>query len=431
MSQEQQQKDPSRSVPADLDPFAIAAGMLRNDIPLLLPMLGVLALSAIAQTLSSPASFVEIGGVVLLDRVLQLVVISAIVLRWRRKLEHIKGSLSNPFLAALRIVVAGLVVWGSLTLPMVGASFVSLSWASPLCIFLFFCAVFWSFRFYFYFATFGLLGGTLRDAFSAATALGRREPLAAVRSLIAPVAVTALVVGILWYPSPDGRSLFWATAASAAEGIFWVLSTYTGLAFALSLIDESVWRAAGLDPYRQQRLRTLEAQGRASRFNWLSTKSGMKIFVVALCVIIGDLVQGFTMDPAARIAVESYQVRDRGISVVLDLSDPTYKFRGFNPYAFSLATQTGMEVISARIDKVSLAPDGEFLRGSFPSQSGSVKLYLDFKSHKTDEALRGMDNLYLWYNLKAVAPLRPAQGTPSPPSSAAEGAHKQEADSAS
>ncbi len=420
MSHEQQQKEPSRGVSADLDPFAIAAGMLRNDIPLLLPMLGLLALSAIAQALSSPASFIEVGGVVLLDRVLQLVVISTIVLRWRRKLEHIKGSLSNPFLAALRIVVAGLVVWGALTLPMVGASFASVSWASPLCIFLFLCAVFWSFRFYFYFATFGLLGGTLRDACAAATALGRREPLAAVRSLIAPVAVTALVVGILWYPSPDGRSLFWATAASAAEGIFWVLSTYTGLAFALSLLDESVWRAAGLDPYRQQRLRTLEAQGRASRFNWLSTSSGVKIFVVALCVIIGDLVQGFTMEPAARVTVESYQVRDRGISVVLDLSDPIYKFRGFNPYAFSLATQTGMEVISARIDKVSLAPDGEFLRGSFPSQAGPVKLYLDFKSHKTDEALRGMDNLYLWYNLKAVAPLRSAEGTPSPVSSAVE-----------
>ena len=420
MSHEQQQKDPSRGVPAELDPFAIAAGMLRNDIPLLLPMLGLLALSAIAQALSSPASFIEIGGVVLLDRVLQLVVISTIVLRWRRKLEHIKGSLSNPFLAALRILVAGFVVCGALTLPMVGASFASVSWASPLCIFLFFCAVFWSFRFYFYFATFGLLGGTLRDACAAATALGRREPLAAVRSLIAPVAVTALVVGILWYPSPDGRSLFWATAASAAEGIFWVLSTYTGLAFALSRIDESVWRAAGLDPYRQQRLRTLEAQGRASRFNWLSTSSGVKIFVVALCVIIGDLVQGFTMEPAARVTVESYQVRDRGISVVLDLSDPIYKFRGFNPYAFSLATQTGMEVISARIDKVSLAPDGEFLRGSFPSQAGPVKLYLDFKSHKTDEALRGMDNLYLWYNLKAVAPLRSAEVTPSPVSSAVE-----------
>lgn len=135
--------------------------------------------------------------------------------------------------------------------------------------------------------------------------------------------------------------------------------------------------------------------------------------MVALCVIIGALVQGFSVEPAASIKVESYQVRDRGISVVLDLSDPVYKFRGFNPYAFSLATQTGMEVVSARIEKVSLAPDGDFLRGTFPSQAGPVKLYLAFKSHKTDEALRGMDNLYLWYNLKPVVPLRGGEAAPS------------------
>lgn len=410
MSHEQQQRDSAHSAPAALDPFAIAAGLLRNDIPILLPMLAVLALSSVAQGLFSPTTSLEYGGLMSLDRLLQLVVVSAIVLRWRRKLEHVKGSLGNRFVAALRIIGAGFVVWGSLTIPMVGASFSTVAWAPPVFLFLFFCGVFWSFRFYFYFVTFGLLGGTLRDACATAMSVGRREPLAAVRSLVAPAAVTALVVGILWYPSPDGRSLFWATAASAAEGLFWVLSTYTGLAFALVLIDDSMWRAAGLDPYRQQRLRTLEAQGRASRFNWLSVRSGTKVFLVAVCIIIGDLVQGFSMEPAARITVESFQVRDRGISVVLSLADPVYKFRGFNPYAFSLASQTGLEVVSSRIEKVSLAPDGEPLRSSFPSGAEPVRLYVDFKSHKTDDALKGMDNLYLWYNLKPVAPLRGTEG---------------------
>ena len=398
---------------AALDPFAIAAGLLRNDIPLLLPMLGVLALSSIAQGLSSSNSFAGIGVLMSVDRLLQLLIVSFIVLRWRRKLEHVKGSLAHPFLAALRIVAAGFVIWGALTIPMVSASFISQSWVSPVLLFLFFCAVFWSFRFYFYFATFGLLGGSLRDASSAAFELGRREPVAAVRSLVAPIAVTSLAVGILWYPSPDGRSLFWATAASAAEGLFWVLSTYTGLAFALVCIDESLWRSAGLDPYRQQRLRTLEAQGRASRFNWLSVRSGIKILVVAMFVIIGDLVQGFSTEPAARIKVESYQVNERQISIVLDLEDPQYQFRGFNPYAFSLASQTGLEVISGRIEKVSLSPDGEPLRGSLPSGPGPLRLYLQFKSHKSDEALKTMDNLYLWYNLKPVIPVRIGESSPS------------------
>ena len=416
MSQDQQKSDPFRSGSTALDPFAIAAGLLRHDISILLPILGVLALSSIFQGLSSPSTFLQIGGLMSADRLLQLVVVSVIVLRWRRKLEHVKGSLANPVLAALRIVVAGFVVWGALTIPMLMASVLPQSWASPLLLFLFFCAVFWAFRFYFYFATFGLLGGDVRHACGAAVDLGRRDPLAAVRSLVAPVAVTSLVVGMLWYPSPDGRSLFWATAASAAEGIFWVLSTYTGLAFSLVLIDDADWRAAGLDPYRQQRLRTLEAQGRASRFKWLSVRSGVKIFLVALCIIVGDLVQGFSMEPAARMKVEEYQVKDRGISVVLNLEDPLYKFRGFNPYAFSLASQTGLEVVSSRIEKVSLEANGEPLRGAFPSQTGPLKLYLDFKSHKTDDALREMDNLYVWYNLRAVAPVH--GGAPISPSTA-------------
>ncbi len=405
MSHEQQQRETGGGGPAALDPFAIAAGLLFNDISIVLPMLAALAVSSIAQGLTSPSGFAALAGVMAFDRLIQLVIVSVIVLRWRRKFEHVKGSLANPFLAALRIVLAGFVVWGAVTLPMVTASFVSQGWVSSVLLFIFFCAVFWVFRFYFYFVTFGLLGGSMRGVCAAALNLGRRDPLAAVRSLVSPVAVTALVVGVLWYPSPDGRSLFWATAASAAEGIFWVLSTYTGLAFALVLVDESEWRSSGLDPYRQQRLKTLEAQGRASRFNWLSTRSGMKIFLVALCVIVGDLVQGFSMEPAARIKVESYQVRDRGVSVVVELEDSQYKFRGFNPYAFSLASQTGLEVVSSRIERVSLSPDGEPLHGAFPSQTGPVKLYVEFKSHKTDDALRQMDNLYLWYNLRAVAPV--------------------------
>jgi hypothetical protein len=34
-----------------------------------------------------------------------------------------------------------------------------------------------------------------------------------------------------------------------------------------------------------------------------------------------------------------------------------------------------------------------------------MKLYIDFSSRKTDDALKAMDNMYLWYNFKAVTPL--------------------------
>jgi hypothetical protein len=404
MFEEREKQHNNSALEIALDPFAIAAGLLRNDIPVLIPLLLVLALSSVLQGLFAPQGWAQLSGMMSLDRLLQLGVVSFIVLRWRRKLEHVKGSLGSPLVAVMRIVIAGFVVWGVLTLPVVGASLSTSSWVPSLCIFLFFAGVFWTFRFYFYFAIFGLLGGSLRDACAATLSLGRKDPMAAVRSLIAPIAVTALIVGMLSYPSPDGRSLFWATASSAAEGIFWILATYTGLAFALVLIEESSWRTAGLDPYRRERLRTLEAQGRSSRFNWLSPRSGIKVFLVALCIIIGNLIQGFSSAPAATIHVEKWEPKNHGVSVVLQLSDTHYHFRGFNPYAFSLKSQTGFP-ISTGLVKVSLTPAGEPLAGVLPKEPGPIHLYLEFASNKTEESLKRLDNMYLWYNLKALVPL--------------------------
>lgn len=412
MFEDQEKQRNSSAVEAVLDPFAIAAGLLRNDVPVLIPLLLILASSSVLQGLYTPQGWAELSSLMSLDRLLQLGVVSFIVLRWRRKLEHIKGNLGSPLVAVVRIVLAGFIVWGVLTLPVVGASLSGSSWAPSLFIFLFFIGVFWAFRFYFYFAAFGLLGGTLRDACAATLSLGRKDPMAAVRSLVAPIAVTSLVVGMLSYPSPDGRSLFWATASSAAEGIFWILATYTGLAFALILIDESAWRTAGLDPYRRERLRTLEAQGRSSRFNWLSPRSGVKIFLVALCIIIGNLVQGFSVAPAAHIQIQQWEAKNHGVAVTLELSDTRYHFRGFNPYAFSLKSQTGFPV-STGVAKVSLTPGGEQLTGVLPTSPGPIQLYLEFTSNKTEESLKTLDNMYLWYNLKPLIPLNVEGGASS------------------
>jgi hypothetical protein len=407
MHSEQQKTEVGERGQSALEPFAIAAGLLRNDISILLPMFGVLALSSIFEGLSQADRYGDggVNGLTILGRLLQLIVVSFVVLRWRRKLEHVKGSLGSPFLASLKIIAVGFAVWSALELPMIGIGFARVEWAAPIFLFAFCIAVFWAFRLYFYFAAFGLLGGTTVDALKSALLLGQREPGAVIRSLVTPMAATALVVGILSYPAPDGRSLFWDTASSAAIGIFWILSTYTGMAFSLVLIDDSAWRAAGLDPYRHQRLRTLEAQGRASRFNWLSVRSGLKIFLVAFCVIGATTFMGLVGGPAAQIKVTSYQVKNRGLSVVLEMDDPQFKFRGFAPHSFYVATQTGLDLVSNGIEKISLTPNGEALRGPIPSQTGPMKLYIDFSSRKTDDALKAMDNMYLWYNFKAVTPL--------------------------
>ena len=406
MFDEPEKKEAPRALHEALDPFAIAAGLLKNDVFMLLPAFIILALSALLPGLIEVAGFANIGGLMFLDRFLQLSVASAIVLRWRRRFEHGKKRQLSASQAFLRIMTMGFLVWGALTFPILGAMFTSLPWLSSLCVFVFFFAVFWIFRFYFYFVTFGLLSGSAREVAHATLSLSRKDSGAALRSLVAPLAVTALAWGVMSLPSPDGRSLFWASVTSTSVGLFWILATYTGIAFALVLIDESTWRESGLDPYRKERLRTLETQGKGSHFNWLAPRSGVKIFALAVCAIVMSLYLGLQAAPAPHIKVQSCEARNHGLSVLLEFSDPQYKFRGFNPYAFSLRSQTGFDEISIGITKVSMEPGGEELTGPLASEPNPVTLRVDFKSNKTQESLQSLDNMYLWYNLRALFPVK-------------------------
>lgn len=416
---ESEKREAPKALNEALDPFAIAAGLLKNDVSLLLPAFIILALAAFLPGLFDVAGVTDIGGLMFLDRFLQLSVASVIVLRWRRRFEHDKRRQATSSKALLRMFISGFVVWGALTFPILGATFTSLPWLSSLCVFVFFFAVFWVFRFYFYFVTFGLLSGSIPEVAQATLAVSRRDPGAAIRSLIGPLAVTALAWGVLLLPSPDGRSLFWATVTSTSLGLFWILGTYTGIAFALVLIDESTWRAAGLDPYRKERLRTLETQGRASHFNWLAPRHGVKIFVIAVCAIVMSLYQGLQTTPAPHITVQRCEARNHGLSVVVELNDLQYKFRGFNPYAFSLRSQTGFDEVSSGIEKVSIEPGGAELTGPLSPEPNPVVLRIDFKSNKTQEALQILDNMYLWYNLRPLFPVKvtvaPATSATPPP----------------
>lgn len=409
MFNEREHENDPQAVVDVLDPFAIAAGLLKNDVFIVLPAFILLALSALIPGLLEGDSGVYVGGLMLFDRFLQLSVVSLIVLRWRRRFEYERRGGDGASRVFLRIMVVGFIVWGALTFPVLGATLTPLPWLSSLCLLVFFIAVFWIFRFYFYFATFGLLTGSVREVAFATLALSRKNPGAALRSLVAPLAVTALVWGLLLYPSPDGRSLFWSTMTSTALGIFWILATYTGIAYTLVLMDDSAWRAAGLVPYRRERLRTLEIQGRTSHFNWLAPRDGAKIFMVALCVVALSLYQGLQKAPAPRVTIQSCEAQNHGVSIVLELTDAQYKFRGFNPYAFSLRSQTGFDDISNGISKIVYEPGGEEVTGPLSPESSPVKVRINFKSNKTQEALAELDNVYLWYNLKALfpVPLRP------------------------
>jgi hypothetical protein len=270
---------------------------------------------------------------------------------------------------------------------------------------LFFVGCVWCLRVLFYFATVSVFGMGVRQGLAASTEVARHNPTMALKSLVSPVAFTVLFVGLSLVPSPDGRSIVWTTIASIAEGVFWLGSTYTALGCALALFDDHAWRAAGLDPYRTERLSTLQTQGGAKLGRLLAPRAGIVTFVIGLMFVLGNLARQLTLPPAAAVSLDSVNIADRSIQLKLTVEDHEYRFRGLNIAAFSIASKTGFTQ-SERLLSASLRPDGTETLSEIPTSSGDPRsVYLTFATNKSAEALRAADNLWLWYKAVPLMPI--------------------------
>jgi hypothetical protein len=208
-------------------------------------------------------------------------------------------------------------------------------------------------------------------------------------------------------PSPSGRSLLWMSFASSAECVFWILSTYTALGYALTAFGDGEWRAAGLTPYRSERLSTLQAQGGARLARCLSPRFGFGVMLLALALMITNLGRQLSEPPAARVAIKKVEVSDYSIKIELEVEDRQYMFRGFHPVAFSVKTQTGFAAVNS-LTSAALTPEGSGFLGSLISKDGSPQsLFLTFSSGKTAAALKGLDNLWLWYQARPLLAISP------------------------
>jgi hypothetical protein len=223
--------------------------------------------------------------------------------------------------------------------------------------------------------------------------------------MAAPLGLAALATAALLTPYPDGRSLIVNGIAASAEGIFWILSTYTGFAYALVALDDSEWRRVGLEPYRIEQLRTLQAQGRTRVARLLTPSAGVKMLVLALLVFIGNLSREMSMAPATAIQVKNVAVDDYKITIEVTISDASYDFRGFKPYAFRIASKSG-EKISEELVRASLSPDKAEVIPAVSPDKEPRSLFLEFRSNKSKEKLVAIDYAWLWYQLVPLEALR-------------------------
>ncbi len=399
-----------KAVPAaNLDPFRIAAGMIRNDALLLFPLLMFLAVPTLLDVGLSSLGTSWTAGLMVLDRLFQIAVVAYIAVRWRNRLDATRRSRAMPLRIASRIALVSLassfVIFMPLSMFMVtlnsGLEYVFLALCVAGCV--------WSLRVLFFFVAVSVFGMTVRPGLSAVTGLSRQNPMLALKSLISPAAYVVLLSGIALIPAPDGRSLICSTIASVAEGVFWIMSTYTGLGCALVVFDDRYWREAGLDQYRQERLSTLGAQGGVGLAKLVVPRTGIFVLVIGVLFTLGNLARQFTLPPAAKISIESVKVADRSIRLGLSIEDSQYHFRGFNVAAFSIASKTGFAQ-SDRLVAASSKPEGQEILSSLPSDSGDRRqLYLTFSTSKSKDSLRVADNMWLWYKAAPLLPISPEQ----------------------
>jgi hypothetical protein len=388
-----------------LDPFRIAVGMLRADALFLAPFLALLSLATLTSAVVPLEGFTTVFTLLLADRAIQLVVMSIVALRWSRCFYSHTRSRRARASAARRIVLWGLGIWCTLSLPRLLAEFVGDSRVQVALLASIGLGIFWSLRYYFFFAVTALLGKSIKSSAETSLIISKRQPLAALRSLLGPLGIAAMATVLIVALQPDGRSLWINVAAASMEAVFWLLSTYTALAFATVCIEEHDWMTAGLAPYRTDRLRTLQTQGESRLATILTPAAGIKLLVVALLVLFASLAREQRIPPAISVAVKNIELGDYKIKVTLEVSDPNYLFRGFKPAAFSVRTKSDTP-IADNLTRASLSASKQEVLLFMPSSDGSPReLFIEFESTKSRENLQGIENAWLWYQQVPLIPL--------------------------
>lgn len=411
-----------------LDPFAIGGGLLKNDLRLLPALFALLALPSVAEVLLAPHTGTSSALLLLFERLTQLTVMSAVVLRWRIRLTA--AAPQRPHTAYLRTVgtivgigaLLSLAYTGGFYLAVLASAFNATGDASARTDIL--PALLWvvglgvalagmviALRLYFYYAVAGIIGGSWRTVIRGAATIAARAPSAALRALLAPCAWTALASSLCSLPFPDGRSLFWSVCASAMVGIFWLLSTYAGLAFALTLFHPAEWRAAGLEPYYLQRLETLAAQGRAPFGEVLRPRTALKVLCLTALTGIAVLYR-FSIQPSSiQLEVLSIGVEEQLLQVRVRATDPAHQLRSFHPSLLTVRGEKGAPV-SLSITSIE-GPTGAHDTGAgspphTPRGSEPLEVTVTFRTDRKAEELRALTDLWVWYGFEKrvyVSPL--------------------------
>jgi hypothetical protein len=390
---------------------SLATALLRDDWKAALLLYIVLALPGLSQiTFQYSAALYQLPLLVG-QRVLSLAALYLWGYRCLRILSSGKWRWSTTSFALLLVV--GLILWAVATLPIYLLQGVSPD-LRALCLALLTIGTTFAYLYYFYF--FPLLLNVRNPwlALTKARALlkdhGFWLPL---RIEVPTLGLMLLATGAAFISYPDGREPVSAALAEAAQPIAWLLSSYLGIAYGLLALSDSEWRALQLDPYRTERFESLVKRSFHSLTTFLELRLGIMVFLISICLWSGNEMRKFSLPPPGECTVESLKLEEQKVYVTLEVHDPVFALRSFEPLLFTLRGEQGRQV--------SNPPEGVFLlehgqrydaRFEFPRDTQAHKIELVFTSQFSADELARFTDVYLWYRGARLLNLRFAQGSP-------------------
>jgi hypothetical protein len=376
----------------------VAAGLAWQDRALWLWLYPLLVLPSLAGTLLDSS---DTTTLILLKAVERLVEMVCLFIIGRKILAVLASQELRPSTGALvRLASVGFGLWIAINLPFAWVSMISvqgprhLTELIPLVLAMTLGVLGYIYFFYFFPLLLGLR--QWRMVLSMARSFTRKDPLLPIKVSVGPLAIMYLGEASIRMISPDLRYLGVALASNLVDGLGWWLSCYTSTTAALLLLPDSDWRQLNLEPYRASRLTTLALQANPVLARLLQPRSALIMLVLSAVISAGNYARLAELPSSAEVHVRSVKIEEKSLSLTLELADPEYRFRGFQPLRFRLAGPE-RKVVAAFPSKAHLEGGTEDALISLPHSEAKLVLILDFVVDRPANELALLEDLYLWY----------------------------------
>lgn len=390
------------------NPASVAAGMIWEDRGKLARLAPLCALpSIIATTMRLPAEGVL--ALVLLQRVVALLFLYFIGIRWARTLGRYSGSFSIPGL--LLALLFGSAPWlGVGALSLVAQAFPG--GLNELLVFIALGVVLlFAYESYFYSIPVVLGLRSPRQIFASSRSLVSIDRLLPIKIEVIAHAFALLPSVLIMAQYPDGRIAWQEAAATLFAQLAWIVSSYLCVAWGLCLLDERSWHEAKLEPYRDARLSTFSMCAPEPLAATLRPRLGGVVLALAGLVWAGNYLRLVNTPPPAETRLLMSTVQGQRAVITLQLIDPTYNLRGLEPARFLLAGERGTPLAPFPTEAT---VDGASVLGALPARSEAT-LRLSFETPRAEQELRSLRDLFLWYRGVRMfkVEFEPAGATPS------------------